>query len=88
MDEAVIMSSRHIQSANGHGVSKMHRNILALQQNLKNLGGAVFDVKFDRSRRFWEMLRWGPHVNLFIFVGCPGAIAGPPLPDAEGCGSK
>jgi hypothetical protein len=63
MDETVILSSRHIQSANGHGVSKMHRNILALQQNLKNLGGTVLDVSFDRSRRFWEMLRGGPQVR-------------------------
>jgi exocyst complex component 4 len=67
MDETLIIGSRWVQSTNEHGVSKMHRNILALQQNLRNLGGTgsvlLFDVNFDRSRKFWEMLRSDPQVR-------------------------
>lgn len=41
MDQLLISNSRHIRLINVFGLGKMMRNILALQQNLKNLGELV-----------------------------------------------
>ncbi|GAA5875446.1 hypothetical protein JCM8547_004407 [Rhodosporidiobolus lusitaniae] len=60
MDELLIHNARHIRLANKFGQAKMLRNILALQQNLKNLGDSPLDVDFDRSRRFWDLFAAGP----------------------------
>jgi exocyst complex component 4 len=40
------------------GIAKMLRNLLALQQNLRNLGDVPLGVDF-RSRRFWDLVRLG-----------------------------
>lgn len=60
MDQLLISNSRHIRLANKHGLSKMMRNILALQQNLKNIGDSPLEVDFDRSRKFWTVFGGGP----------------------------
>lgn len=41
----------------------MMRNILALQQNLKNIGDSPLEVNFVRSRKFWEVFGRGPSVR-------------------------
>lgn len=64
MDQLIISNSRHIRLANHHGLSKMSRNILALQQNLKNVGDDPLEVNFDRSRKFWEVFGTGPKVMM------------------------
>lgn len=64
MDHLLISNSRHIRLANKNGLVKMNRNILALQQNLKNIGDAPLEVNFDRSRKFWEVFGRGPSVSL------------------------
>lgn len=66
MDQLLISNSRHIRLANRFGLSKMMRNILALQQNLKNIGDSPLEVDFDRSRKFWEVFARGPKVNNFL----------------------
>ncbi|KAI5481854.1 exocyst complex component, sec8 subunit [Pseudohyphozyma bogoriensis] len=60
MDQLLISNSRHIRLLNMFGFAKMMRNILALQQNLKNIGESPLDVDFDHSRRFWELFSVGP----------------------------
>ncbi|SGY79129.1 BQ5605_C008g05051 [Microbotryum silenes-dioicae] len=60
MDQLLISNARHIRLANQFGLKKMFRNILALQQNLKNLGDAPLQVNFDRSRKFWDVFGRGP----------------------------
>ncbi|BGP15461.1 exocyst subunit [Rhodosporidiobolus nylandii] len=60
MDSLLIHNARYIRLANRFGQAKMLRNILALQQNLKNLGDSPLDVDFDRSRRFWDLFAVGP----------------------------
>lgn len=62
MDQLLISNSRYIRLANQHGLTKMYRNILALQQNLKNIGEEPLEVDFDRSRKFWEVFGKGPKV--------------------------
>jgi exocyst complex component 4 len=64
MDQLLISNARHIRLANQHGLSKMMRNILALQQNLKNIGDTPLEVDFDRSRKFWEVFGKGPKAML------------------------
>lgn len=63
MDQLLITNSRHIRLANSHGLSKMMRNLLALQQNLKNIGDSPLEVDFERSRKFWEVFGKGPKVR-------------------------
>lgn len=63
MDHLLISNSRHIRLANQNGLRKMRRNILALQQNLKNIGDSPLEVDFDRSRKFWEVFGEGPAVS-------------------------
>ncbi|GAA5829923.1 hypothetical protein JCM11251_007933 [Rhodosporidiobolus azoricus] len=60
MDSLLVHNARYIRLANAAGQSKMLRNILALQQNLKNLGDSPLDVDFDSSRRFWDLFTAGP----------------------------
>lgn len=63
MDELLVHNARYIRLANKFGQAKMLRNILALQQNLKNLGDTPLDVDFERSRRFWDLFAAGPKVR-------------------------
>lgn len=63
MDHLLITNARQIRLANEYGLSKMNRNILALQQNLKNIGDEPLEVDFDRSRKFWELFGKGPRVS-------------------------
>ncbi|GAA5956509.1 hypothetical protein JCM3765_003467 [Sporobolomyces pararoseus] len=64
MDQLLITNARQIRLANSFGLSKMNRNILALQQNLKNIGEEPLQVDFDRSRKFWELYGKGPRAML------------------------
>ena len=66
MDHLLISNSRYIRLANTFGLSKMLRNILALQQNLKNIGDAPLEVNFERSRKFWEVFGKGPQVRFLL----------------------
>ncbi|GAA5941737.1 exocyst subunit SEC8 [Sporobolomyces koalae] len=64
MDHLLITNARQIRLANSYGLSKMNRNILALQQNLKNIGNEPLEVEFDRSRKFWDLFGKGPRAML------------------------
>jgi exocyst complex component 4 len=68
MDHLLISNSRHIRLANINGLTKMIRNILALQQNLKNIGDSPLEVNFDRSRKFWEVFGRGPSVSFQFYI--------------------
>ncbi|WFD40365.1 Xaa-Pro aminopeptidase [Malassezia japonica] len=60
MDAVMIDGVRHLRAINRHGVTKMIRNILSLQQNLKNIVAAPQRVDLERSKKFWEMLSREP----------------------------
>ncbi|GJN89483.1 hypothetical protein Rhopal_002469-T1 [Rhodotorula paludigena] len=64
MDQLLVHNARYIRLANQFGQAKMLRNILALQQNLKNLGDTPLDVDFERSRKFWDLFAAGPKAML------------------------
>ncbi|KAE8211658.1 hypothetical protein CF327_g4604 [Tilletia walkeri] len=56
MDSLLISGVRRVRAMNKYGITKMLRNIMALQQNLKNIVESPLEVDFERSRRFWELL--------------------------------
>ncbi|SPO38418.1 related to SEC8 - protein transport protein [Pseudozyma flocculosa] len=56
MSALLIQSVQHLRAINRAGVTKMIRNILALQQNLKNIVEMPLEVSFERCRKFWELL--------------------------------
>ncbi|CAD6900494.1 unnamed protein product [Tilletia controversa] len=56
MDSLLINGVRRVRAMNKYGITKMMRNIMALQQNLKNIVESPLEVDFERSRRFWELL--------------------------------
>nr|CDI53407.1 related to SEC8-protein transport protein [Melanopsichium pennsylvanicum 4] len=62
MDATLIGLVHKIRAVNTEGVTKMLRNILALQQNLKNIlpssksGIPVETPSFERCRKFYELL--------------------------------
>lgn len=53
------MNARRVNGANGCGGEKLYRNVLALQQNLKNLGEVALHATLDRSKQFYMVLRDG-----------------------------
>lgn len=55
MDAHLVRLVHSIRAVNTQGVTKMLRNILALQQNLKNILPGK-EVSFERARRFYELL--------------------------------
>ncbi|KAN0063376.1 exocyst subunit [Thecaphora frezii] len=56
MTSLLIHSVQHLRAINRAGVTKMIRNILALQQNLKNIVDMPLEVNFEPCRKFWELL--------------------------------
>lgn len=60
----LVTAVRKVRAVNRHGVTKMIRNILALQQNLKNIVDEPLEVDFERSRKFWELLGKEPQEML------------------------
>ncbi|WFD43953.1 Xaa-Pro aminopeptidase [Malassezia psittaci] len=60
LDGIMVDGVLQVRLINRHGVTKMIRNILSLQQNLKNLVTSPQLVDLERSRRFWEMLSRDP----------------------------
>lgn len=60
MDATLVGLVGRIKAMNREGTTKMLRNILALQQNLKNIlpggSGGGGEVSFERCRKFYELL--------------------------------
>ena len=56
MTEAVL----HVRAINRFGVTKMLRNLLSVQQNLKNIVDEPRRIHLDRSKRLWELLAQEP----------------------------
>ncbi|PWN33264.1 uncharacterized protein FA14DRAFT_147041 [Meira miltonrushii] len=55
MDLQLCKAIRKVRFINRHGLTKMIRNIMALQQNLRNIVPAVNDG-FERCRKLWELV--------------------------------
>jgi hypothetical protein len=57
MDQLLMNGARRLQPITSFGADKMLRNVMALQQNLKNLGDLPLHVDLDRSRSYFHLLR-------------------------------
>lgn len=75
MDLQLVTLVRKMRAINRHGVTKMVRNVLALQQNLKSIVDIPGEVSLERSRRFWDLLLHTPEVSgQFPVHTAPGLI--------------
>jgi exocyst complex component 4 len=62
MEHVLVNNSIYTRNLNRNGVMKMTRNILALQQNLKNIVETPEEISLERARRYYEMFNMGPVV--------------------------
>ena len=60
MDDLLVAAIERVRAVNRHGVTKMVRNILSLQQNLKNIVAAPLAVQLEHSKRMWELVARDP----------------------------
>lgn len=65
MVQNLISNVRYVKRLNRHGVTKMARNTLALQQNLTNIAGAAGEAGLERVRQYYELFNLGPEASLF-----------------------
>ncbi|EJU00084.1 hypothetical protein DACRYDRAFT_117671 [Dacryopinax primogenitus] len=61
MDQLLVSGGRYINLMNSHGLERVLRNLLALEQNLKTMtGDEARDADLSRARRYWAMFAGGP----------------------------
>lgn len=60
MDAVMTEAILHVRAVNRFGVTKMLRNLLSVQQNLKNIVHEPRSVDLERSKRLWELLAREP----------------------------
>lgn len=73
MEHVLVNNAIYTRNLNKNGVMKMTRNILALQQNLKNIVETPGEISLERARRYYEMFNMGPVVcilNLSLRIQC------------------
>ncbi|CAB4383870.1 unnamed protein product [Rhizophagus irregularis] len=73
MEHVLVNNAIYTRNLNKNGVMKMTRNILALQQNLKNIVETPGEISLERARRYYEMFNMGP-VNMLNQIREQGAI--------------
>jgi len=62
MEKLLINNVTFMKNLNPNGANKMLRNILALQQNLKNIVDNPKEISLDRAKRYYELYKHGPGV--------------------------
>ncbi|WFD23784.1 Xaa-Pro aminopeptidase [Malassezia equina] len=60
MDTLLTQAVTCLPAINRYGVTKMLRNILSVQQNLKNIVDEPQRIDLERSKRLWELLAKEP----------------------------
>lgn len=60
MDALLTQAVTRLPAINRYGVTKMLRNILSVQQNLKNIVDEPRRIDLERSKRLWELLAKEP----------------------------
>ncbi|KAI6047781.1 exocyst complex component sec8 [Pisolithus marmoratus] len=60
VEHLLIANARHIRSANNVGIKKVMRNILALQQSIRSVGGDGRGVQLERARVYYSLFSLGP----------------------------
>ncbi|KAL4069759.1 Sec8 exocyst complex component-specific domain-containing protein [Scleroderma yunnanense] len=60
VDHLLIANARHIRMANTFGISKLMRDILALQQGIRTICGGQQAAQFERARMYYSLFAMGP----------------------------
>ncbi|KAI6007185.1 Sec8 exocyst complex component-specific domain-containing protein [Pisolithus albus] len=60
VEHLLIANARYIRSANNIGIAKVIRNILALQQSIRSVGGGGQGVQLERARLYYSLFSLGP----------------------------
>lgn len=63
-DQIMVSTGRYVRFATQFGVYKIHRNILAIQQTLRNITDGAEDAILDRAQRYWHLYELGPKVSV------------------------
>jgi exocyst complex component 4 len=64
ISQLLITYGRTIRYATSHGVSKIRRNMLAIQQALRNVVDRPEDADLWKAREYWDMYEMGPKVSV------------------------
>lgn len=76
MDLTLTRAILHVPALNRYGVTKMLRNLLSLQQNLKNIAEEPRSIDMEKSRRLWDTLAKEPEAWLAALPAQPPHSAG------------
>ncbi|KAH7910695.1 Sec8 exocyst complex component-specific domain-containing protein [Hygrophoropsis aurantiaca] len=60
IEQLLISSARHLHQANTYGIKKIIRNILALQQSIKMIGGGQGHAQFERAKAYYSLFFLSP----------------------------
>ncbi|KAI0068285.1 hypothetical protein BV25DRAFT_1793562 [Artomyces pyxidatus] len=60
MEDLLIANARHIRFANMHGIKKINRNMLALQQCIKTVARDDQDTEFERAKQYYALFTMAP----------------------------
>lgn len=63
MEHLLISNARHLRQANGFGVKKILRNIVALQQSIKTITNDHKNTAFERAKRYYSLFFMLPQVG-------------------------
>jgi len=64
MEQLLISEARHLRLPTAFGIKKIMRNILALQQSVKNLTNDQQNTEFERAKRYYSLFNISPQVML------------------------
>ncbi|CAG8757762.1 25105_t:CDS:10 [Gigaspora margarita] len=73
MEHVLVSNATFLRNLNSNGITKMSRNILALQQNLKNIVDIPGEISLDKARRYYELYNIGP-ANMLAQIREQGAV--------------
>lgn len=59
----MVLTGRYVRFATQFGVYKIQRNILAIQQTLRNITDGAEDAILSRAQRYWQLYEIGPKVS-------------------------
>jgi hypothetical protein len=73
MEQVLISGSRHLRFVNEHGIQKILRNVVALQQNLKTLNDGPRDTGLERAKQYYGLFPLTPSVSTLQHCCLPRA---------------
>ncbi|CAG8559752.1 1079_t:CDS:10 [Racocetra persica] len=60
MEHVLVSNATYLRNLNNNGIMKMSRNVLALQQNLKNIVDMPVEISLNKARLYYELYNSGP----------------------------